>query len=95
MGRRNAQMLVASKTAVHLDGEWLEAFWCEECQETKWYHVHKSSDRTYNLSVAPIELWQQATGVINPFGNPSVGEFTLRNSHMVGQNTIKDFKFIY
>lgn len=23
--------------------EWLEAFWCEECQESRWYHVkHKN-----------------------------------------------------
>ncbi len=26
--RRNALMLVAHQTAVPLDGEWVEAFWC-------------------------------------------------------------------
>jgi hypothetical protein len=93
IGRRDALILVAAKTAVPLVGEWLEAFWCEQCQETKWYHVCKR-ESTYELSIVPAELWQQATGVIAANGNPSVGEFTLRHSRMVGFNGVKDFKFI-
>lgn len=91
--RLEALMLVAAKTAIPLTGEWLEAFWCEQCQETKWYHVRKRESK-YELSVPPPELWQQATGVINADGNPSVGEFTLRHSRMVGYNGVKDFNFI-
>jgi hypothetical protein len=91
--RRDALILVASQTAVALDGEWLEAFWCEECQEKKWYHVHKS-DCKYNISLAPPELWQQAMGVINAQGNPSVGEFTRRQARMVGFQGVKDFRFV-
>lgn len=94
VGRRNALMLIASHTTVAIEGEWLEAFWCEECQQTKWYHVQKSGDRTYKLSLAPQELWQQATGVINPNGNPSVGEFTRRQSRLVGYHGMKDFQFV-
>jgi hypothetical protein len=88
--RREALMLVAAKTAVPLEGEWLEAFWCEDCQETKWYHVRKR-ESVYELSLAPTELWQQATGVINPHRNPSVSEFTFKQSRVVGGNNIKDF----
>jgi hypothetical protein len=88
--RRDALILVASKTAVPIQGEWLEAFWCEYCHEKKWYHVRKQ-DTTYNLSVAPPELWQQATGVINPEGNPTVGEFTYRHSKMVSHKNMLDF----
>jgi len=94
MSRRNALMLVASQKTVPLEGEWLEAFWCEQCQQTKWYHVQKSGDRTYELSLAPQELWQQATGVIHPHGNPSVGEFTRRQSKLINYNSIKDFEFV-
>ncbi|MBE9209035.1 hypothetical protein IQ244_21340 [Nostoc sp. LEGE 06077] len=94
VSRRNALMLIASHTTVTIEGEWLEAFWCEECQQTKWYHVQKSGDRTYNLSLAPHELWQQVTGVINPSGNPSVGEFTRRQSRLVGYQGMKDFQFV-
>lgn len=78
------------QTAIALHGEWLEAFWCNECQANQWYHVRKVGS-IYNLSVAPPELWQQANGVVNPHGNPSVGEFTRRNSRMLGFNGVKDF----
>jgi hypothetical protein len=94
MSRRSALMLVQTHTAVLIEGEWLEAFWCEECQETKWYHVRKSGDRAYELTPAPQELWQQVTGVTDPRGNPTVGEFTRRHSRMVSNHSIKDFKFV-
>jgi hypothetical protein len=93
ISRLNAMMLVAHQTAVSLQGEWLEAFWCDECQGSQWYHVCKVG-AIYNLSVAPPELWQQATGVVNPLGNPSVGEFTRRQSRMIGVNGVKDFRFV-
>lgn len=93
MSRRSALLVVASRTTIALDGEWLEAFWCDECQTSQWYHVRKH-DRTYDLSIAPPDLWQQATGVINPQGNPSVGEFTQRQSRRVGFQGVKDFSFV-
>jgi hypothetical protein len=94
VNRRNALMLVAQRTTVPLEGEWLEAFWCDQCQETIWYHVCKTSDRTYTVRTAPQSLWQQVHGVIQPTGNPSVSEFTRRQSRMVGYNGAKDFRFI-
>ncbi len=90
IARREAMILVAAKTTVSLEGEWLEAFWCEECQQKQWYHVHKQESK-YNLSLARAELWQQATGVIDPHRNPSVGEFTYRQSRTMGSHTVKDF----
>ncbi|NEO17410.1 MULTISPECIES: hypothetical protein [unclassified Moorena] len=89
--QKYALMLIASKTTVALEGEWLEAFWCSQCQETKWYHVCKSGDRIYKVSLAPAELWQQVTGVIDPNGNSSVGEFTRRQSKRIGFYGVKDF----
>lgn len=94
MSRRSALILVANQTAVPLEGEWIEAFWCQHCQQTKWYHVRKCDNRTYEISLAPRELWQQATGVISVDGNPSVGEFTRRQARFLGYNSIKDFKFV-
>lgn len=68
-------MLVATETtALRLD-EWLEAFWCDQCQETKWYHVKKGDVNdaqirgkrvTYEVSVALPEHWQQSTRAIPP-----------------------------
>jgi hypothetical protein len=94
MSRKGALLLVATNTTVPLDGEWLEAFWCDHCQGTKWYHVRKTGDRTYELAIAPWELWQQVSGVIHPQGNPSVGEFTRRQSRMVGFQGVKEFSFV-
>ncbi len=94
VSRRNALLLVATKTAVHLEGEWLEAFWCSQCQETQWYHLRKCGQRTYQLSVAPRELWQQVEGVSHPRGNPSVGEFTRRHARLFGYNGLKDFRAV-
>ncbi|RDH48654.1 hypothetical protein [Fischerella thermalis] len=93
IGRQTALLLVANKTAVPLEGEWLEAFWCDQCQQTKWYHL-KKRERIYEVFVASPELWQQAIGVIYPEGNPSVGEFTRRHARMVGCKSSKDFGFI-
>ncbi len=89
--RKYALMLIASHTTVLLDGEWLEAFWCSQCQETKWYYVCKTDTRNYKLSLAPDKLWQQVVGVIEANGNPSVGEFTRRNSKRMSFHGVKDF----
>ncbi len=94
VGRKPALILIATEGTISLKGEWLEAFWCEHCQGTKWYHVQKTGDRTYHVSVAPQNLWEQATGVIHPDGNPSVGEFTRRHARMAGHSVSTQFKFL-
>lgn len=76
--RQHAMMLINSHTTVAIQGEWLEAFWCENCQQSNWFHV-KRDGSSYGVRLAPYELWQQVSGVMNPDGNPSVGEFTRRN----------------
>ena len=94
VSRKSALLLMANKSTISLQGEWLEAFWCQECQKTQWYHVCKTGPRSYSLSIPPAELWRQAQGVLDPDGNPSVGEFTRRQSRMVGCSGSKDFKFV-
>lgn len=95
IARRNALLLVASQTTVRLDGEWIEAFWCDQCQVTTWYHVRKGCNLNYTVSPAPKELWQQAVGVIHPRGNPSVSDFTRRQARMVTLYRPKDFQYIH
>ncbi|MBL1174982.1 hypothetical protein [Pantanalinema sp. GBBB05] len=82
ISRKHAQLLIADQTAVPLQGEWLEAFWCEHCQKTKWYRVRKR-ESTYEIAIAPPELWRSVSGVIDPYGNPSVSEFTRRQARML------------
>lgn len=90
VGRRSALMLMATQTAVVLNNEWLEAFWCKECQTIEWYHV-RHSVRTYQITVAPSQLWQRAIGVNHPEGNPSVGEFTRRQARMSDRSRLQCF----
>ncbi|MGB0563971.1 MAG: hypothetical protein ACPGVO_19550 [Spirulinaceae cyanobacterium] len=89
LNRFSALTLIATHTTVLLTGEWLEQFWCPECEDTEWYHVKRVGDRNYELRRAPQTLWLQATGVINPAGNPSVGQFTRRQARAQGK--IRDF----
>ncbi|MEM9219177.1 MAG: hypothetical protein AAGD25_33190 [Cyanobacteria bacterium P01_F01_bin.150] len=100
VGKRQALLLVANQTTVSLPNEWLEAFWCPFCHETNWYHVKEQGDkngvgtnkRTYSLSLAPAELWQQVEGVQNTHGNPTVSQFTRRQSRRPNHLTAKDFR---
>jgi hypothetical protein len=94
MSRRNSLMLLASQTTVSIEGEWLEAFWCEECQQTKWYYVRKRDERSYEISIAPPELWKQVVGVIDSQGNPSVGEFTRKSARDVSYQGLSGFQFV-
>jgi len=91
LSRLSALLLVAEQGAVPLPDEWIEAFWCDECQETRWYHV-KKIESTYQISPAPLHLWQQASGVLDPNGNPSVSEFTRKQARVAIK--VKDFKFM-
>jgi hypothetical protein len=100
VSNRKALTLIQTHTAVPILGEWLEAFWCRECQETSWYHVrhfghknvsHKRDD--YEVRPAPYSLWQQATGVIQSEGNPSVGEFTRKSARMNSYKAIKGLQY--
>lgn len=93
ISRFKALMLVSTKTTVSLEGEWLEAFWCNECQEKRWYHVRKHS-QVYELAIAPDGLWQQVAGVIHPHGNPSVGEFTRKQAQMARYENVKERRFV-
>jgi hypothetical protein len=89
-----AQMSIEFHTTVSLTGEWLEAFWCDRCQQTRWYYVCKIGDRSYDISLAPDELWQRVTGVVHPNGNPSVGEFTRKAARVTNYQGVKAFNTI-
>ena len=94
ISRRVALMLIATETAVRLDGEWIEGFWCPDCQAVSWYHVKRLNQREYRISEVERELWEQAAGVIHPEGNPSVGAFTRRQARANNYGGVKDFRFL-
>lgn len=92
LGRPRSLLVMSTYNTVPLLGEWLEAFWCNHCQSVKWYHVCRTDARNYHVRFAPMELWQQVSGVIDASGNPSVGEFTRRQSRMTKFNGVRDFR---
>ena len=52
-GRQSATLVVATYGTVALNGEWLEAFWCDECQDTRWYHVKQEpGKRSFTAEVS-------------------------------------------
>lgn len=96
-GRVTATLLMAEYTTVPLQGQWLEKFWCADCAEAVWYRVERyqrdgQGVARYHLAVAERELWERVAGVTHPEGNPSVGEFTRKQSK-AGSGT-KDFSFV-
>lgn len=92
IGKSASRRILSNHSEVILREHWLEAFWCKECQDVQWYHIRKTG-QTYQVSVAPPKLWQRAVGVIDPRGNPSVGEFTQKHSRMAGHQ-IKQFRYM-
>ncbi len=91
MSSKRSRLVISSYGTVPMPGEWLENFWCNECQQSQWYHVCKTDERTYELRSAPRELWQQVPNVIPPAGNPTVGEFTRRQARFTSLNGARDF----
>lgn len=94
MSRRVSVMVMADFTTVPLTGEWLECFWCEECQQNEWYWVAQGEDRSYAVSRVPEDLWQQAQNVILPNGNPTVSEFTRKQAKRANYYGVKDFSAV-
>ena len=97
MKRLSALMLIQHCTAVSIAGEWLEEFWCPDCQEKTWYHVRiddSAARARYHLLPAPEQLWQQVSGVIQPGGNPSVSEFSRRSARSTRYAGLKGFQLV-
>jgi hypothetical protein len=69
LSRQSGSLLIGKYRTVPIKGEWLEAFWCQECQQRNWYYIRHFDDGRYEISLAPRELWQQQ-------GNAAVGELT-------------------
>ena len=60
LGLKALLSVISSYTTVSIDNERLEAFWCEGCQQGKWYWVARPPENDYTLNGIPKNLWQQA-----------------------------------
>jgi hypothetical protein len=95
LSRKKAdEILQAHRRVVALTDEWLECFWCESCQSSTWWHVRRHDRLSYSLSVVERELWEQASGVIRPEGNPSVSQFSRREARATGVQGLRQYRFL-
>jgi hypothetical protein len=92
--RRSDELLAAFNRVLPLNGEWLECFWCDHCQNSSWWHVKRHEALDYSLSPVPRELWEQATGVIRVEGNPTVSDFSRRQARATGVTGLRQYNFI-
>lgn len=95
MGKRRAtELLAAYHNVLTIGNEWLENFWCEGCQESRWWHVIRHDRVVHELKPISREIWERASGVIRPEGNPTIGEFTRRNARACGKLGMQQFRFV-
>ena len=92
--RRADELLAAYRRVLPLTDEWIEAFWCDDCGATHWWHVHRHDRHDYSLSKVPRELWEQATGVIRAEGNPTVSQFSRRQARATGVQGLRQYRFL-
>lgn len=93
MGNKTSRLVMAAHSnAVPIPGEWIEAFWCIECQRQEWFHVRKVSEHQYQLSLAPSDLWRNVTGVVDPNQNPTVSEYSFRSSRNQRAYGLKSYR---
>jgi hypothetical protein len=87
-------LLHAYRSVVPLENEWLEGFWCEACQQTTWWHVQRHDRVQHSLRPISRELWQQASGLILPEGNPTVSDYSRRQARAGGVQGLSQFRYL-
>lgn len=92
--RRADELLSAYRKVLPLTDEWIERFWCEQCGSSSWWHVRRLDRISYTISAVPVELWEQATGVVRPEGNPTVSQFTRRHARANGVTGMRQYRFM-
>ncbi len=92
--RRSDELLQAYRHVLPLENEWLEAFWCESCGSSRWWHVQRHGGLEHSLRPVARELWEQASGVIRPEGNPTISQFSRRQARATGVQGLKQYRFM-
>jgi hypothetical protein len=85
MSERRARLVIQSYPVLVLHNEWLEELYCPACGASRWYHVIRQHDGSFQVNWAPRDLWEQVAHVDPLVPNPSVGEFTRRQARAGGR----------
>ena len=82
---RKARLVIQAYPVLVLSNEWLEELFCPRCGTSGWCHVTRHDRIRHTVRWAPRELWMQVAHVDPLAPNPSVGEFTRRESRRLSQ----------
>ncbi|CAK6696797.1 hypothetical protein [Synechococcus sp. CBW1107] len=80
MSDRKAKLVIQAYPVLVLSNEWLEELFCGCCGTSRWCHVTKHDRVRHTVRWAPRELWEQVAHVDPVVANPSVSQFSQRES---------------
>ena len=80
MSDKKAQLVINAYPVLVLTNEWLEELFCPKCGGNRWCHVVKHDRVNHTVRWAPRELWEQVAHVDPIVANPTVSEYTRRES---------------
>jgi hypothetical protein len=90
ISRKNALLLFNQNKTYLKNNCWLENFFCEKHDQI-WLLVSKDSDGNLVTRLADKQDWHHTTKTINPdLPNPSVSEFSYRQSRRAGIHNLRD-----
>jgi hypothetical protein len=80
MPDKKAKLVIHAYPVLVLSNEWLEELFCPQCGTSTWCHVTKHDRIKHTVRWAPRDLWMQVAHVDPVVANPTVSEFTRRES---------------
>ena len=80
MPDKKAKLVIDAYPVLVLSNEWLEELFCPQCGTSTWCHVIKHDRVQHTVRWAPRDLWMQVAHVDPVVANPTVSEFTRRES---------------
>ena len=87
MGDKKARLVINAYPVLVLSNEWLEELFCPQCGTSRWCHVVKHDRVEHSVRWAPRDLWEQVAHVDPLVANPTVSEYTRRESRRQSQRT--------
>jgi len=85
MADKTAKLVIQAYPVLVLSNEWLEELFCPACGSSRWCHVIKHDRVEHTVRWAPRDLWEQVAHVDPVVANPTVSEFTRRESRRLNQ----------
>lgn len=80
MPHKRARLVIQAYPVMVLSQEWLEELFCPSCGHSRWCHITRHGRAQHTVKWAPRELWEKVAHVDPLVSNPTVSQFTRRES---------------